>query len=191
MKTYTIVIPNGVTFELAARGNYVRVKSAPVDLVIINPDASGDEKVEASQGDDFELSTFERLSISHKSASAQTFKLVIARDKKSNSTPVSGATSVSSLPATAVAFSQVSFNVTNASQQLRAAKTDRRYLLVQNNDSSAVLRVSIGTEATETVGVRVPAGAALEIENYVPNGIIYAMMETASAETNNLIVWEG
>ena len=191
MKTYTIVIPNGVTFELAARGNYVRVKTAPVDLVIINPDANGDERVEASQGDDFEFSTFERLSISHSAGTAQTFKIVISRDKKSNSTPVSGATAVSSLPATAVAFSQVSFNVTNASQQLRAAKADRRYLLVQNNDASAVLRVSIGTAATATVGVRVPPGAALEIENYVPNGIIYAMMETATAATSNVIVWEG
>lgn len=190
MKSYTIVVPAGVTFELAARGNYVRVKSAPVDCVIVNPDAQGDERVEASQGDDFEFSTFERLSISHASGAAQTFKFLVAKDKKSNSTPVSGATTITALPDTAMGASVTSHSVTTASSAVKIAKSTRRYLLIQNNDSSAFIRVQFNAVATATVGIRIPPGGSLELSSYLPNGSVNAIAESTPSGANNVAILE-
>lgn len=90
------------------------------------------------------------------------------------------------------AFSQGRANVTNANQVLIAANANRRYLMLQNNDAAAVLRVKLdGSAATAAQGFRVQPGGALEIPAYAVTGAINCMMETATAASGNVEFVEG
>ncbi len=85
------------------------------------------------------------------------------------------------------AFTQGQASVTNADQAIIAANANRRFLQVQNNDASAVLRVMLdGTAASATKGFRVQPGQTLDIPNFCPTGAIHAFMETATAAANNV-----
>lgn len=93
MRTMTIVVQPGDVYELGAVGDYIRIKLAAVDINIENVQ-SGDN-FEASQGDDFEMTPFSQLNISHASGSAQTIKILVSKGKKANSSPVAGSVTVS------------------------------------------------------------------------------------------------
>jgi len=103
VREYKIYVDPLAQEEFTAVGNYVRIKSAPVDLRIENP-ANGDY-VTLSAGDDFEFSDFQRLKISHESGIGQIFVIQIAKDKKGSSSRVAGDVSVNNFPA--------SFSVSN------------------------------------------------------------------------------
>jgi hypothetical protein len=78
-------------------------------------------------------------------------------------------------------------SVTNANQQLLAANPARRYLIIQNNDASAVLRVTLNSvAATLTAGFRVSAGGVLEVPFWGITGAINVMMETATVAVSNV-----
>lgn len=88
------------------------------------------------------------------------------------------------------AFTQAQATVTNASGQLLAAKATRRYLLVQNNDASADVYVTLdGAAATTTKGIKIAAGGSLELQGYVPTGQVNAIGSIAS--NANVVTVEG
>lgn len=191
MKIYTIKIAVGSAYELAADGDYVRVRSSAVDLIIENI-ASG-EKIEVSQGDDFEFTPFKNLRISHASGSEQTVKLIISKGKKAGSAQVGGNISVANLPAPQGAFTQNSIHlVSTLSFQIVAANTARRYLLIQNNDTSAVLRVGLAVSVSSTIGLRLMPGDCLELNNYVSTNSVNACFETVpTLSTNTVAIVQG
>ncbi len=87
------------------------------------------------------------------------------------------------------AFTHQVSTVTNASGQLRAANAARRYLMVQNNDASGDIFVRLdGATATVANGIKLAAGQALELSNFVPTGAITAIGSLAS--NANVIVVE-
>lgn len=91
---------------------------------------------------------------------------------------------------TAGAFANVNATVTNASAQLVAAKANRRYLLIQNNDATGDIYVRFdGAAATLATGVKIKAGGAYEAQGYVPTGAITAIGSIAS--NVNIVTVEG
>lgn len=88
------------------------------------------------------------------------------------------------------AFTHQVSTVTTTSAQLRAANAARRYLLVQNNDSSGEIFLRLdGATATAANGIKLSAGQALELSAFVPTGAITAIGSLAS--NPNVIVVEG
>lgn len=187
MRIRKIKIAPGQAFELTAAGNYVRVRYSAVDLTIENMDKAG-EIVELSQGDDVELSSFKNLRISHDSLAEQEVKLLIATNKKAGSSQVSGTISFG-----AGGMSQSRATVSNAaSVQLLPANTARKYLLIQNNDLSTVMRLTLdGSAAKAGEGFRIEPGASFELATYAAAGAINAIMETATAAADNVEILEG
>lgn len=88
------------------------------------------------------------------------------------------------------AFTSAQKTVTAASGQLLAANAARRYLLVQNNDSTGVVYVNLeGAAATTTNAVRLLPGESLEIAGYVPSAEITAIGSIAN--NANVVAVEG
>lgn len=193
MRVQTIKIAAGESFDLAANGDYVRVRSSAVDLNIEQPDSG--EIIEVSQGDDFQFTPFSRLRISHADGAEQTVKLIISKGKKAGSSQVSGSITGSVTVSSGTvaisnvngAFTQGRASVTNTNQTIIAANSSRRYCLVQNNSVSAVLRLRVdGVAATTSQGFRLQPGATLELPAFCTTGAINAIMETADATAGNV-----
>lgn len=88
------------------------------------------------------------------------------------------------------AFANAQKTVTNASGQVLAANANRRYLLIQNNDSSGVIYVRLdGAVATSATGIKIAAGGSLELQGYVPTGAITAIGDLVS--NANIVAVEG
>lgn len=125
----------------------------------------------------FRDQSFDRFSIT--SATAQTIQFVarlgndVAYDK-----PPQGDVNILN---TGGAFTQSQKTVTNASGQVFAAKASRRYLLIQNNDASGDVYVTLnGTAATTANGIKIAAGGSIEIQGFAPTGAINAIGSIAS-----------
>ncbi len=88
------------------------------------------------------------------------------------------------------AFSQAQATVTNTSGQLKAANAARRYLLIQNNDTTGIVYVRLdGGAASSSTGIKIPAGGSYEASSYAPTGAINAIGSIAS--NANVVVVEG
>lgn len=86
------------------------------------------------------------------------------------------------------AFTQAQKTVTNASGQLLDGNGSRRYILIQNNNASGDIYITLdGSEATVAKGIKIAADNAYELQGYVPNGAINAIGNLAS-NTNVVIV---
>jgi hypothetical protein len=83
-------------------------------------------------------------------------------------------------------------SLTNTAQMLLAANANRKYLLVQNNDASAYMRITLdGSTPSATAGFRVSPGGSMEMSNYTVSGMVKAIMETATAAAANVEFMEG
>lgn len=186
MRLQTIKIASGQAFDLAATGDYIRVRYSAVDLTIEQPDSG--EVIEVSQGDDFEFTPFSRLRISHASGADQTVKLIVSKGKRAGSSQVSGSLSIAG-----GAYEQTRKTVSNgAAVELLAANTARKAGMIQNNDSGAVLRFTLdGSTPTATAGFRLLAGDAFDLPAYAATGAVMGIMETAGSGSNNIEVAEG
>lgn len=192
MRTSTFTVPAGTSQEISLAGNYLLVKQSAVDLIIEHPE--GGEKFEASQGDDFQISNFKSLIITNNDASDQVVKLTVATNKKAGSAKVGGSVNVAgSVTLKNGAMTQGRATVSNgANVPLLAANNNRRYLMIQNNDTSANLRVTFdGNAATAAQGFRVGPGDSLELPTFAPTGAINAIMETVGSGANNIEFVEG
>lgn len=88
------------------------------------------------------------------------------------------------------AFTNTQATVTSTSATIVAAKATRRYLLIQNNDTTGDIYVRLdGTAATTATGVKIPAGGSLELQGYAPTGAVTAIGSLAS--NANVVVLEG
>lgn len=187
MRLYTLKIAAGEVFELAGVGDYVRVRSSAVDLIIEQPDSN--EQIEVSQGDDFQLEPFRRLRISHANGAEQTVKLIISKGKKAGSAQVGGSVNIGNNQG---AFTQGRVSLTNVAQTLLAANAARRAATIQNNDAAQVLRYTLdGSNPTATAGFRLQPGESYDVPAYACTGTIKAIMEAATAAVNNVEFSEG
>jgi hypothetical protein len=122
-------------------------------------------------------SGFDRIAIT--SATAQTIQFVtrLGGDVRYDQPPTGNV----NIANTAGAFNQAQATVTTTSGQLKAANAARRYLLIQNNDSSGDIYVTLdGTTATTAKGIKLAAGSSMELSSYAPTGAINAIGSIAS-----------
>lgn len=188
MKTKYLTLSAGQTIHIDEIASYFHLleTSAPVDIKFVRDGAIFSEAIEIEYGYFAEPANgFHGLEIT--SASAQTIKIATAIGRGG----YNRTTGAVSLIHTQGAFTQTQKTVTNANQVALAANTARKYLLIQNNDAAAVLRVKLdGNAATATSGLRILAGMSLELQGFVSSSAINVMMETASATANNVEVVE-
>lgn len=202
MRPYTIKIPAGESVEIAMPGNYLRVKSASVTLML-TVDETG-ESAEIEQGDALELSPFSRVKFSHSDAAEQTVKVLIGKNTRMFSSQVGGSVTVSgnveitndvgnAIPVSqvfAAAFTQAAVAVGVASAQILAAKANRKFLLVQNNDAAANVFLNLTGAAATATDLKLPPGASIVLDQATPSAAITAIASAATA-AGAVVVIEG
>jgi hypothetical protein len=191
MRLYSINVATGQAFDLAAYGDYVLVRSSAVDLIIENTESG--EKIEVSQGDDFQFEKFNNLRISHSSGADQQIKLIISTGKRAGSAKVGGSVTVSGAidlgaPVNATG-SNAQKTVTNASASMVAANATRKYLLIQNKDAAGDIYINFGAAATMDNGLKIAAGGSFELNSNILTAQIFAIGSIAS--NANIVVVEG
>jgi hypothetical protein len=88
------------------------------------------------------------------------------------------------------AYAQAAATVTNVSAQLLAAKTTRRYVLIQNKDTAGNIYVNLaGVAATAANGIKVGPGGSLEVNAFCPTAAIFAIGDIGS--NANIVTAEG
>lgn len=188
MRTKFLKFTAGQTIHVDEVGTYFHLleTSAPISIGFVKDGAIFADAVDIEYGYFSEPAQgFSGLEIT--SASAQTIKIATALGRGGYNR-TTGAVSIVSQQGS---FSQTQKSVTNANQVALAANGTRKYLLIQNNDAAAVLRVKLdGNAATATSGLRILAGQSLELQNFVSSSAINVMMETATATANNVEVVE-
>lgn len=195
LRTITYIIPAGEALDIAIDADYVRVRQSAVALYVENDEG---DRVELSEGDDVTEWPIKRLRVSHDSGVAQTVKLTLGKGVRNSSAKVGGSLSiaggvdVNNFPANNGAVYQTRGSIGNgASVQIRPANLARRYLLIQNNDTSAVMRVRFANAAAADIGLRLGPGDSLEFQGWVPTDAVHCIMETAPAVTYNINYVEG
>lgn len=181
----SITMSAGVALEFTEAADFVRVFTAPEDTQVIFY-AAGREvgRAENVGGGYSEKASepFDKIRIVTASGGLVQFVMRLGNEVTYDKPPSAGGNQG--------AFTQTQATVTNASGVLLNASNTRRYLMIQNNDATGIVYVTLdGTAATTTKGVKLLPGAALELANYVPTGEIRAIGSIAS--NANVIVIAG
>lgn len=185
-----VTINAGQTLEYFEPGDFFRLLDAtgPVDITFYSQGKEVSEAENIGEGfaEKFRSGTFDRVRITSATTQALQFVIRLGADVFYDKPPT-GAVTIANVNG---AFSQSQKTVTNASGQLLAANAQRRYLLIQNNDSGGAIYVTLdGTAATTAKGIKIDAGASYECQGYVPSGEIRAIGSIAS--NANIVTVEG
>ena len=97
---------------------------------------------------------------------------------------------IASTAAPVSAMTQTAHSVTTASALLKAAKADRRFLLVQNNDAAATVYLNVAGAAADSTGLKLLPGASVVFDVSTPSAAIYAISSVNTA-ANAVAVIEG
>lgn len=181
-------IQAGAILEYFEPGDFFRLleASGPLDVRFyrIGTEVARADNITEGYAEKFRVGEFDRIQIS--SATTQTIQFVTryGQDVFFDVPPQGNVTLGQG------AFAQAQKTVTNASGQLLALNGNRRYLLIQNNDASGVIYVTLdGTAATTGKGIKIEAGGSYECAGYVPSGAINAIGSIAS--NTSIVVVEG
>lgn len=184
MKSYTIKIAAGQAFELAAVGNYIRVKTAAVALRVQS--LENDVDIEIEQGEAALVMPFQRLRISHADAAEQSVILQIGNDSRVDSSKVAGSIAIATLPDVLLengAYAQTNETIGVVSASLLAANAARRFLLLQNKHATGNVWVNLaGAAATTANGVKLSPGMSLLLDTFCPTGEIFAIGDVAHSD---------
>lgn len=187
-------IKAGQTEEFPLRGDGLRLVSASVPIYFKSIEGDLDFYLEQGEQALFETKIFNRMQVFHNDGADQQIIITVSEGSKFNGAKINGSVTVSNFPVQAVngAFAQGRVSLTNVNQAIIAANANRRSLLIQNNDASAVMRVKIdGAAATVSQGFRIAAGDSLDLTGYLSTGAVNAIMETATAAAGNVEFAEG
>lgn len=186
-----LTLAAGVAVEFIEDANFFRMLDAPAaDLTLIFYDQGKEvgraENVGSGYAENFRGGKFDKVRISSTAGGAVAFVMRLGNEVRYDKPPT-GNVAVTN---TAGAFTQAQKTVTNASGSLLAANAARRYLLIQNNDASGDIYVTLdGTAATTAKGIKIAAGGSYECQGYVPTGQIFAIGSIAS--NANIVAVEG
>lgn len=203
----TIDFSAGQTREFLEVGDFFRylegVGQISVTYYKAGREITDAENIKPGYGEQFKGGDFDRIQVT--SATAQTVQIVTRYGSTVQyDAPPTGNVIVTNVPAVTIAnvpavtlsgeqgaFTQAAATVTNASGQLLAAKANRRYLLIQNNNTSggAIYVNLAGAAAAIAGGISIEAGTSYECANFCPTGAIFAIGSIAS--NANITVVEG
>ncbi len=183
-------IAAGGQLEFHESADFFRLLDTDTKLDVIfyklGAEAARAENVGEGYAEQFNQGGFDRVVI--RSSVAQSLQFVMRKgaivfyDK-----PPTGGVNIEN---TSGAFTQTQVTVTSTSGIAVASNAIRRYLLIQNNDSSADIFVTVdGTNATSSNGVKITAGGSYELQGFVPTGAVKAIASVAS--TSAIVVMEG
>lgn len=192
LRDQKVRIAAGEQITLAVDADYLRIKKSniPVRFKTVN----GDD-FEIKQGDEVSIASFQYVYIKNESAGDEVIDLYTGIKERVGSAELSGSVIVSSLPPVTIAAMpsnngaavQSRVSLTNVNQQILEAKASRKYLIIQNNDASAVMRVNIaGNAATAAQGFRIPAGDSFDFDGFNVTDAINCIMETATGAAGNV-----
>ena len=183
-----VTIGAGQTLEYFEPGDFFRLMEAAsavdVRFYYLGAEVSRADNVLEGYAERFRNGQFDRVQITSASSQAIQFVIRNGADVAYDKTPTGDVTLGTG------AFTQAQKTVTNASGLVMAANASRRYLLIQNNDASGDIYITVdGSAATTAKGIKVPAGGALELSTYAPAGAVYAIGSIAS--NANIVAVEG
>jgi len=187
LREYKFTIQPNEKLEFGVRGDTLRVISSSAKLFFETKDGNSSFSLVEGEQAIFNDGAFYAIDIFHEQGAPVQIVLALSENASIGSAKISGIVTISSLPANNGAATQNRVSLTNVNQQILAAKATRKYLLIQNNDTSAVMRVTIdGNAATAAQGFKIPAGGTFEFESFNVTGAINAMMETATGAGGNV-----
>lgn len=189
MKTVSVLFTAGQRVDFEGVGDYFHLLETVGGVDVELKRDGGVISVANSVGYGFKLKPkggFNGLSII--SASAQTIKIGVG-DGDGEFNQVTGTVAITGNTG---AHTGSQATVTNADNTVLAANAARKYLFIQNNDTTQAMRIMTdGTAATATKGIRVQPGGWYEPLTYVPTGAIRCFMEAAGSGANNVDIVVG
>ncbi len=187
LREYKFTIQPNEKLEFGVRGDTLRVISSSAKLFFETKDGNSSFSLVEGEQAVFNGEAFYAIDIFHEQGAPVSIVLALSEKASIGSAKISGIVTISSLPANNGAATQSRVSLTNVNQQILAAKETRKYLMIQNNDASAVMRVTIdGNAATAAQGFRIPAGGTFEFENFNVTGAINCIMETVTGAVGNV-----
>lgn len=191
-----LTITAGQTLEYFEPGDFFRLMDGPNPVSLIfyrnGAEINRAEKVGEGYAESFGAGGFDRYRITSETTQSIQFVSRLGNAVQYDKAPTGDTNVVNTVTVKTenTAFTQSGKTVTNASTSLLAGKADRRYLLVQNNDSSGIVYITLdGTAATTGKGLRLLPGDAFEVQWPAPTGQIFAIGSVAS--NANVIAVEG
>lgn len=194
----TQAITAGTWFEYYEQGDFFRIltdsASTTFDVEFYN---AGKEVVEAvsvkaGYSERFIGGGFDRIKIRATANATVQFVIRLGNVVGYDIAPtgqVSGTVAIDGVT-NAVQMVHITPVVTSASTLLRNAKSNRRYLLLQNKDSVGNIWVRVeGVSVSQATGIFLGPGDSLEFASICPSGAIFAIGDIAS--NPNLLVVEG
>lgn len=193
-KKYTFTIAGNGVYRLQVAGDYFKILAA-TGLVRVRGKFGELTSLVVGQG--LEEADFDDLFFTDESGASNTVTVFVGDrnfiDGLTGNVGISGTVNTAQTNKDALQgiFSQAAFTVTSVNQQMLAANANRRYLLVQNNDSTGIVYLNIAgsTAATAASGIRLLPGESLEIQGFCPSGSINCIGSIGS--NPNVIVLEG
>jgi hypothetical protein len=157
-KIYTFTITANGVYRLQVQGQYFKILTSTA-LIKVEADFGTLDGIGSGQG--LENTPFSYLVISDKSGATNTVSLLIG-DKNFVDAAAGNVTIVNNAPTKSATFVNTPATVTNVSASMMAANTNRKYLLIQNNDASGVIYINFGAASTIANGIKIEAGGAFE-----------------------------
>lgn len=184
-----ITIQAGVPVPINEAGDFFRMLAAtdPMDLRFYRNGKEVAEALQVGAGYAEQFGEgFDRLVI--ESATTQNIQFTVRLGNRVFfDAPPTGNVSVVNVRG---AVTQAQKTVTNASAEMIAANTARRFLLIQNKSASGTLYLNLsGVAATTANGLQIGPGDSLSLENFVPTGAVHAIGDIAS--NPDVVVVEG
>lgn len=181
MKQITLKIAPGKPESIGLNGDYVRVKSASVEVRIQEENGLVDATIQ--EGDALNLRPFTRLLVSHSDAAEQTFILLIGNGTSADGSKVGGSVSVTgdvvARPDQFGGFVASTDLPAGVSVLVRNEETNRIYCAVQNIGSNE-LWLRFASTASVGNGVLMQPGDMFVFDSCVPTAVIYALSVAGS-----------
>lgn len=186
----TMPMTAGQRLEFYEDGDFFRLMAgtAPVtvEYYFQGQEIAEGTLVSVGYAEKFNERKFDRIAITSSANQTLTFATRLGNEVHYD-TPPKGQVTVTNVNG---AFTQSNIQVTTATVQLLAANPLRSYLLIQNNDTTGIVWVHLaGGAFTATNGIKIEPGGSIELQGFVPNGVINAKGDIAA--NNNVVIVEG
>lgn len=170
-----------VKFNIPGRNFRLIETTGPVNVTFYRRGAEIAEsfQVEAGYSEKWEQDSEGFEQVEFYSATAQTIKFAVRMESSVSYDRAVGNVAVTNM---AGAFSFFSPTIGTASSTVRPAKSDRRYLLIQNKSASVTMYVHLGgVNASIGNGLKIVPGGSAEFASFVPTGDVRVVSDVAAS----------